>query len=44
MPERRDRKSGGVGECGEALARQRNMAPVGIDPDEIDYYSEVIQF
>jgi hypothetical protein len=29
---------------GEALARQPNVDPVGIDPDEIDYYSDVIQF
>jgi hypothetical protein len=24
--------------------RQPNVDPIGIDPDEIDYYSEVIQF
>lgn len=29
---------------GEALARHPNVDPVGIDPDEVDYYSEVIEF
>lgn len=29
---------------GEALARQPNVDPVGLDPDEVDYYLEVIEF
>jgi hypothetical protein len=29
---------------GAALARQPDIDPVGIEPDEVDYYSEVIEF
>jgi hypothetical protein len=29
---------------GETLARHPNADPVGIDPDEVDYFSEVIEF
>jgi hypothetical protein len=29
---------------GEALARRPDVDPVGIEPDEVDYYSEVIKF
>ena len=29
---------------GAALARHPDIDPVGIDPDEVDYYSEVIEF
>ena len=29
---------------GDALARRPEIDPVGIDPDEVDYYSEVIEF
>jgi hypothetical protein len=34
----------GLEKAGEALARQPDVDPVGIDPDEVDYYSEVIEF
>jgi hypothetical protein len=30
--------------AGDALARRPDVDPVGIDPDEVDYYSEVIEF
>jgi hypothetical protein len=30
--------------AGEALARRPEIDPVGIDPDEIEYYSEVVEF
>ena len=29
---------------GDALARRPEIDPVGIDPDEVGYYSEVIEF
>ena len=29
---------------GDALARRPDVDPVGVDPDEVDYYSEVIEF
>jgi hypothetical protein len=29
---------------GDALARRPDVDPVGIDPDVVDYYSEVIEF
>jgi hypothetical protein len=34
----------GLQKAGEALARQPGVDPVGIDPDEVDYYSDVIEF
>ena len=30
--------------AGAALARHPDTDPAGIDPDEVDYYSEVIEF
>jgi hypothetical protein len=29
---------------GDVLARRPEIDPVGIDPDEVEYYSEVIEF
>ena len=29
---------------GDTLARHPNADPVGIEPDEVDYFSEVIEF
>jgi hypothetical protein len=29
---------------GDALARRPDVDPVGVDPDEVDHYSEVIEF
>ena len=31
-------------QVGDALARRPDVDPVGIKPDEVDYYSEVIEF
>ncbi len=33
-----------LAKAGEALARRPEIDPVGNDPDEIDYYSEVVEF
>jgi hypothetical protein len=33
-----------LNEVGDALAQRPEVDPVGVGPDEVDYYSEVIEF
>jgi hypothetical protein len=33
-----------LAKVGDALARRPDVDPIGIEPDEVDYYSEVIEF